>query len=1347
MRCNTCGAWLVPTDDVHYPTRRGEGEAGNPFLGSVIDGKYRLQAVLGRGGLGTVFGAQHIGSLLPVALKLLHPRFAEQREYRSALLTEARRAASVMHERCARLLDVGETDDGVAYLAMELVDGDTLEEIVHSGPLPPGHAVVILTQVVEALVAIHGAGLVHCDLSPRNVMVAARDGGLRVKVLDFGIARTISMGGGERTAPNDLTGFFNPVFSAPEVLNGDAVDARADFYSLGMLARLLLTGVLPGGDTASTQRVTFPRGVPRRLARLVQRCLSPDPGERPPSTAWIERELQIVRGMRRPALQRLAVAGLAVAVIANLLGNEPGAAPFLRTRAGNNLELVAPGAASVVQCKRSSELDTISLYFGGFAADDLSLEISRQGLRLLRLELHPEVESSGDSLVLATAQPAWRQALTAIASSSADGPVDVSFVVPGAGSLGDARVRIDDVAPQLQWQLSPAADGDHELTSRTMLSWRASDAVGVAAVHVEVLLPKGGALGFDLDGPAGEFALGRALAARNPDVAPLGPVQVHVVATDLAGLRSDTEPLRVAAADLAAPFVAEVTGPGGEPYVPCLSGRARLRLRLSAFERDCRLQLQQDDGSVFAEVSLTGPSIWQDVDLPRVSPAGKLRSGGYLLAVVDPAGNRGERTITLELREQDLGLRLVGVGPRPVLHGNELVFGAAGAAVQVATVTSHRLVAAGFATEVGAPVPPVEIKRRGDDAELWFAPAAPGRARLVLTFEDIAAGPAAPLRYEVATRILPEAIEVRVPEAPSRFLPGLLQAGVLARASQGFREGPAWRVDADLIGYLRGTLWIGGDKLVPLVLPQRSGEAFLPEVLPVPGHNVFALELRDVLGAPARVLVGDRPGRQLPAGDTTAVVVADFWWHEGAPEVIGEVVLVEYGQPARVQLRLPIAYRDEDLPELRLGLASEIPASAIVGDGEGRCVVSFDLPVAAWTAAVGLVDVPRERYGDQLERNLDAYLATPLGRKDLQLRLRTARSTLRRMQLGELREVPEPLAALTMLPVLAPDGEFAEPVSAAAPPRAMFRPQVAVAVRNFGDLLLQDREFTRCQGRALRELLSTLDAAVDRATLVHTADPLGVGRLAPDSLLPASTLAGGDEDPITGIDFFSAYSCCRVLGQLLGGDPDLFRLPLGCELELAAYAAASRAAANGAAANGGGIRAAQFGRAAAILAYGGRVPAELQRSAADAVPTAFGAPFFGLDCGVREWVFDLPHVPGAELLLTEWLGDHGAHLARCRDFARGVEPPPDLAGPVRVFGVVRGLALGELDGVLGGAGERLDLDDLQTLPDSVPGVLRTEQLRRDGRDLLSTRADPRLLLVGFRLAGGEALIRRWRGRQ
>src|SRR5690606_27572423 len=117
-------------------------------------------------------------------------------------------------------------------------------------------------------------------------------------------------------------------------------------------------------------------------------------------------------------------------------------------------------------------------------------------------------------------------------------------------------------------------------------------------------------------------------------------------------------------------------------------------------------------------------------------------------------------------------------------------------------------------------------------------------------------------------------------------------------------------------------------------------------------------------------------------------------------------------------------------------------------EGDDRCTVRFDLPFSIWSAGAGLGELARDRYGDSVERSVAAYLATPLKRSDLVLRLRTTRSTLRSLQLRELLELPPALAAITLHPVLAPAGEFAEPVPADAPPRAMFRPQVAVAVRN-----------------------------------------------------------------------------------------------------------------------------------------------------------------------------------------------------------------------------------------------------------------------------------------------------------
>jgi hypothetical protein len=171
---------------------------------------------------------------------------------------------------------------------------------------------------------------------------------------------------------------------------------------------------------------------------------------------------------------------------------------------------------------------------------------------------------------------------------------------------------------------------------------------------------------------------------------------------------------------------------------------------------------------------------------------------------------------------------------------------------------------------------------------------------------------------------------------------------------------------------------------------------------------------------------------------------------------------------------------------------------------------------------------------------------------------------------------------------------------------------------------------------------------------VHAEDPLGQARLQTANLLPKDC-ADGDTS-LTGVDWFQAYTLLAVLGERVGGDPLLFRLPFGCELVLAAYARSEHPAANGAAAAGGRVAIAPF-RAAA---NGSPEPpsAAASLAAGDFVPSASDVPFVGLDFGVREWVFDLPAVPGAEMLVREWIGDHDEHLESVRALAAG-RPTPD----------------------------------------------------------------------------------------
>jgi len=1363
QRCGHCGAWLLSTDAVHYPVRRGERDAGNALLGTVVDGKYRLQAVLGRGGLGTVYQAMHIGTLVTVALKLLHPRFAERPEYRTALLPEARRAATVTHAGCARLLDVGEAENGVAYLAMELVEGDTLDALMRGGPLAPGHAVQILLQIADALAAIHAAGLVHCDLAPRNVMVATRGGELRVKVLDFGIARTVTMAGPVKAGAGEFSGFVNPVFSAPELLDGETVDPRADVYSFGSLAWLLLTGTPPVDDAdarraalavAAGELRPWPKvaGVPRRLARLVQRCVQRDRRLRPATAAAIRGELQVIAGSRRPARVRAAALACTVGVMAVLAAPSEGVPPFLRSRVGSAFVLADPNStnATTVQHLQSSALDTMSLLFGGFRADRLCVDVSRGGVPLLHAPLHPEVDQVAGTLTLSTAQPQWRDVLEGLARSTREQPVELSFVVPGRAPLGVARVRVDDEAPEITFHVDPA---ERALTGSSRLVWQCRESIGLDTIGVEVELAAGRALNVPLPGGEGTFDLGAALAGLVDGVERLGPGKLRVVARDLATNVARTAAVEFDEIDLLAPAVVEVTGPAGEPFVPVGATGVAMRVRLSHAEAGCTLRLFAVD-----QVELWRMAVPADVasfafDLPATLPRGQVQSGSMWFHVEDAVGNRTQREFAITLRDRMVRIDPVGGGPGAKWLGRDLVVGGAAAVATVAIDPEHRVVRAEVDLSATAATPetlvPLPIVTESSGRVRLDVPALPAGSHVLRFWVEeraaVVAGQAT--SFDLTLRALPPVLEVRVPRARSRFLPGLVEAGVLARRGAGFGEGAGWRIDPAWLPYIRGTLWIGAATLVPLPLPERTPVApLLPEVTPVPGRNVVAIELRDVLDRPVRVFVGDGAAPERRIGDTKLDVIADFWWNDQPPVPVGEELLVEYGHSVPLRVRLPLPFVEAERTDVRLAIAqSELGAVQLAPEGDG-CIAQFDLSFQVWSGAANLTDLPREDYADQAPRGVHAAVITPAGRHAIDLRIRPTRSTLEPFTLDRFGAVPRELAALRMVPVLAPASSFEEPVPATAPPRALFRPQLATVVRDMTDFLLAEREITCGEARALMPFLEKA-RTTEPMRFVHRDDPLGVQRLRGDALLPPEVAAAPADAALTGVDFYQAWTLSRVLGLAVGDDPTLFRLPLGCELELAAYAFARLPACSGAAANGSVLSMSAFVAAARDWANG-RVPtAATSREAGDVVAATQRANFVGLDFGVREWVADLPHVPTGVLLLREWIGDHATHLARVEAFALGTdEPPPDLAGPLRTLGVVRGLALGELDGLIDARGAPVGTSREQ-VPDTVPGVLRTEQVRRDGRDLLSMQRDPRLARIGFRVAGTASTVARLRGRR
>jgi serine/threonine-protein kinase len=218
-----------------------------PKVGDVIAGKYRLERVAGEGGMGIVYAAEHLVLRQRVAVKVLLPDAATSEMVVERFAREAQANARIQSEHVARVMDAGSTATGAPFLVMEYLEGCDLEELLSvEGPLPLTDVVDYLMQALEALAHAHAVGLVHRDIKPANLFLACRpDGGNVIKMLDFGISKAI------RSRPEEkvLTGqavLGSPVYMSPEQLrNAKDIDARADIWSLGVVAYELLAGKPP----------------------------------------------------------------------------------------------------------------------------------------------------------------------------------------------------------------------------------------------------------------------------------------------------------------------------------------------------------------------------------------------------------------------------------------------------------------------------------------------------------------------------------------------------------------------------------------------------------------------------------------------------------------------------------------------------------------------------------------------------------------------------------------------------------------------------------------------------------------------------------------------------------------------------------------------------------------------------------------------------------------------------------------------------------------------------------------------------------------------------------------------
>lgn len=244
-------------------------------------GRYRLQAPIGKGGMGEVWLAWDLSLRRTVALKLLRGDAAAGRDAVQRFEREALAASHLQSRHVVQIYDYGASDDGLYYIAMEYLQGIDLEALVERyGPVPPARAIHFVTQACLALEEAHGAGIIHRDIKPHNLFVTEADGDPDfVKLLDFGVVRyrTATPGELRLTGTGALLG--TPAYLAPELWQGATADERSDIYSLGVTLYFLLTGRVSLGDAWSPDAPP----VPAPLEALVRRCMAGRPEERVPS--------------------------------------------------------------------------------------------------------------------------------------------------------------------------------------------------------------------------------------------------------------------------------------------------------------------------------------------------------------------------------------------------------------------------------------------------------------------------------------------------------------------------------------------------------------------------------------------------------------------------------------------------------------------------------------------------------------------------------------------------------------------------------------------------------------------------------------------------------------------------------------------------------------------------------------------------------------------------------------------------------------------------------------------------------------------------------------------------------
>ena len=316
------------------------------LVGQVLDGRYRIEALLGHGGMGAVYRASHVHLEQQVAIKILRPHLAGDAVAARRLAREARGTYKLDTEHAIKVSDFGVTEGGLVYMVMELLEGRTVHaELGVDGPFAPARGVRVAAQVCDALAAAHRLNFIHRDIKPDNIMLTRRgDDPDFVKVLDFGLAKLIEGAGGAPFSVAALTQtdmvFGTPEYMAPEQAMGQTLDGRADIYAVGATLFEILAGRAPFVDPVPMKLLAkhvkaappLLKSVrpdldwPRPLEDVIQRCLAKHPDDRPQRAEDLAAELRALVPMLASTAPRVPAA-LASSATVDLDALSPAPAP------------------------------------------------------------------------------------------------------------------------------------------------------------------------------------------------------------------------------------------------------------------------------------------------------------------------------------------------------------------------------------------------------------------------------------------------------------------------------------------------------------------------------------------------------------------------------------------------------------------------------------------------------------------------------------------------------------------------------------------------------------------------------------------------------------------------------------------------------------------------------------------------------------------------------------------------------------------------------------------------------------------------------------------------------------